>query len=315
MSYLTKYGSFWGMIPQTSGKVLWVAPSAQYRVDGRMHSASDNNDGLSPERAFLTLDYAVGKCAADAGDVIVLLPGAHSWSASVAVDVAGITITGIPRGSVHHETRMPISGTKCVTTVTTTATDEILNVTAADVEICHLHFIAVAGAATVDFTSAANNLHVHDCTWNITTSEGTATMGIACLSAAANVQVDHNFAYVVGNQGPWFRSVGGPANSFINNNTVILEGATAWDDVIEITTGAVGLVIKDNDFHSSTETAVLTDVVDITGNTADGEVHLFGNRFPVGSDALQSSATPDATLNLNYLGTSSGGSGGGLVTA
>jgi len=316
MGYVTKYGSFWGMIPQTSGRVFWVAPSASYTVEGRAYSASDNNDGLSPERAVLTLDYAIGLCTANVGDVIVLLPGAHSWSASVAVDVAGITITGIPRGNFHHESRMPISGTKCVSTVTTSATaDEIMNVTAANVEICHLHFIAIAGAATVDFTSAATNLHIHDCTWNITTSEGTATMGIYCLSAADMVMIDHNFAYVVGNQGPWFRSVGGPANSYIENNTVILEGATAWDDVIEVTTGAVGLVIRDNDFMSSTETAILTDVVDITGNTADGEVHLVGNRFPVGSDALQSSATPDATFNLNYLGTSSGGTGGGLVTA
>lgn len=315
MGYVTKYGSFWGMVPQTSGRIFWVAPSASYTVEGRAYSASDNNDGLSPELAFLTLDYAVGKCTANVGDVIVLLPGAHSWSASVAVDVAGITITGIPRGAVHQGTRMPISGTQCVSSVTTSATDEIMNVTVADVEICHLHFIPAAATPAVDFTSGANRLHIHDCTWNMTTSEDTATVGIACLSAASLVSIDHNFAYVVGNQGPWIRSVGGPANSVVENNTVILEGATAWDDVIEVTTGAVGLTIRDNDFYSSTETAIMTDVVDITGNTSDGEVHLTGNRFPVGSDALQASATPDATFNLNYLGTSSGGTGGGLVTA
>lgn len=315
MSFLTKYGTYQGILPVTMGRIFWVAPAASYTVDGRSHSASDNNDGLSPERALLTLDAAVNKTTANVGDVIVLLPGAHSWSASVAADVAGITITGIPRGAVHHGSRMPISGTRCVSSITTSATDEIINVTAADVEICHLHIIPVATSQGIDFTSAADRLHIHDCTIAMTSSEDTATVAIECLSAAEHVSIDHNFCYVEGNQGPFIRSVGGPINSVIENNTVILEGATAWDDVIEITTGALGLTIRDNDFYSSTETAVMTDVIDITGNTSDGEVHLTGNRFPVGSDAVQASATPDFTLNLNYLGTSSGGSGGGLVTA
>jgi len=315
MASLTNYGGIWGVIPVTAGQIFFVAPSASYTVNGNTYSASDNNDGLSPERAVLTLDYAIGLTTASVGDVIVLLPGDHSWSASVAADVAGITITGIPRGAVHHGTRMPVSGTKCLSSVTTTASDEIINVTAADVEICHIHIIPAAGYEGIDFTNAADRLHIHDCTSSVTTSEDTATITIECLSAAEHVSIDHNFFYVEGNQGPAIRSTGGPINSVIENNTVVLEGATAWDDVIEITTGALNLIIRDNDFYSSTETAVMTDVIDITGNTSDGEIHITGNRFPVGSDAIQSTASPDFTLNVNYLGTSSGGSGGGLVTA
>lgn len=315
MSYLTKYGSFWGFIPVTTGNIYWVAPSTSYTIEGRTYSSSDDNDGLSPERALTTIDRAWNLVSANVGDVIVLLPGTHTTTASVAADVAGVTMTGIPRGAVHHNSRMPTSGTKCVSAITTSATDEIVNVTAADIEIAHLHVIPAATSQGIDFTNAADNLHIHDCTFNMTTSEDTATMGIECLSAADNVAIDHCFVYVSGNQGPFFRSVGGPINSVVENCTVVLDGATAWDDVIEVTTGAENLIIRDNDFYSSTETALLTDVIDITGNTSDGEVHLTGNRFPVGSDAIQASATPDYTLNLNYLGTSSGGSGGGLVTA
>ena len=101
MGYVTKYGSFWGMIPQTAGRVFWVAPAASYTVEGRTYVASDDNDGLSPERAKLTLDDTIGDCTANVGDVIVLLPGAHSWSASVAADVAGVTIMGLPSGAGH----------------------------------------------------------------------------------------------------------------------------------------------------------------------------------------------------------------------
>ena len=96
MGYLTKYGSYWGMLPQTSGRIFWVAPAASYTVEGRTYIGSDGNDGLSPERALLTTDYAIGQTTANVGDVIVLLPGAHTGTATITVDVAGITICVIP---------------------------------------------------------------------------------------------------------------------------------------------------------------------------------------------------------------------------
>src|SRR3990167_11547235 len=110
MAYITKFGGFWGMLPQTSGRIFWVAPSATYTVEGRTYAASDGNDGLSPERAFRTVDYAVGQTTANVGDVIVLMVGAHSVSATVAVDVAGITITGIPGSAPLRGSRMSPGG-------------------------------------------------------------------------------------------------------------------------------------------------------------------------------------------------------------
>lgn len=315
MGYITKYGTLWGSIPVTGGRIFWVAPSASYTIEGRSYSASDDNDGLSPERAFLTLDYAVGRCTANVGDVILLLPGAHSYSASVAADVAGITIMGVPRaGYAHISDRMPATGTRNVASITTTASDEIINVTAADIEIAYLHFIPAAGFAAVDFTSDADRLHVHNCTWNMTTAENTATMGIFCRSAADNIIVSRCYFYVIGNQGPAFRSVGGPIASVIQNCTFQLNGATAWDDVIEVTTGAERLIIRDCDFDSDPATSILTDCVDVTGNTADGEVAIIGCRIPVGADLAQGTATADYTLLNNYIATVSGGTGGTLQT-
>ncbi len=65
MGYVTKYGSFWGFVPQTSGNVHWVAPAATYTLEGRAYSASDGNDGLSPERALLTLNQAITNATAN----------------------------------------------------------------------------------------------------------------------------------------------------------------------------------------------------------------------------------------------------------
>src|SRR3990167_3407471 len=98
MAYLTKFGSLWGAIPQTAGRVFWVAPTASYTVDGRAYSASDDNDGLSPEKALVTIDRAWNLVTANVGDVIVLLPGTHSPAASIAADIAGVTMMGLPAG-------------------------------------------------------------------------------------------------------------------------------------------------------------------------------------------------------------------------
>src|SRR5262245_489587 len=60
------------------------------------------NKGQTPDQPFATLDYAIGRCTADQGDVIIVLPG-HVETVSAAgeldIDVAGITIVGVGSGS------------------------------------------------------------------------------------------------------------------------------------------------------------------------------------------------------------------------
>jgi hypothetical protein len=77
------------------GKTIFVAPSASYTVGGNAYSASDDNDGLSPERAKLTISGAITNATANAGDVIALLPGTHT-SAAAALSKAGLTFVGLP---------------------------------------------------------------------------------------------------------------------------------------------------------------------------------------------------------------------------
>ena len=101
--YLRKYGMLLGAFPQTAGYVYWVSPAAGYTVGGRAYRASDDNDGLSPERALRTVDRAWNLVTADAGDVIALLPGIHSPSASIAADVACVTMMGL-RGTSRRLT-------------------------------------------------------------------------------------------------------------------------------------------------------------------------------------------------------------------
>jgi hypothetical protein len=67
-------------------------------------SGSDTNPGDSVEVPFATIDKAVGKCTADNGDVIYVMPGhaeTISTAAQIAVDVNGITIRGMGTGTAR----------------------------------------------------------------------------------------------------------------------------------------------------------------------------------------------------------------------
>lgn len=60
--------------------------------------------GHSPDAPLATLDYAVGRCTANNDDVIVVMPGhaeTISATATLTLDVAGITIIGIGKGAAR----------------------------------------------------------------------------------------------------------------------------------------------------------------------------------------------------------------------
>ena len=315
MGFLTKYGSFWGMIPQTQGRIFWVAPAADYTIEGKSYSAANDNDGLSPERALRTIDYAIGLTTANVGDVIVLLNGAHSISATVAVDVAGITITGIPRGVPLPRSRMNSGGARNYTSVTSTETaGMIFTVTVADVEIAYLHMNPIAAGACVSASNAADRLYVHDCTFLMDTAEGTATFGVTFpLGTGTTVNNDESiirncYFLALGNQGPAIRAAGTVLGLKIENSTFELDGTTAWDDAIEsLTAGSVGLLIRDCDFTTRTGATVITDCIDVTGMTTDKATNVYRCYFPEGSDAFEATATLDVACAENYLATSTGG--------
>lgn len=315
MGYLTKFGTFWGQIPQTTGRLFWVSPSASYTVEGRAYSASDDNDGLSPERAFRTIDYAVGKCTANVGDVIVLLNGAHTTTGTITVDVAGITITGMPGGPRHIADKMAAGGSRMRTSVTqATATTDVFTVTATDVEIAYLHVIPVAGAAGISASNAADRLYVHDCTFNMITAANTATFGIhfplgtGTTTANDDSVIRNCYWYVSDNQGPAIRAAGTMIGCSIESSTFYLGGTTAWDDVIEITlAGSLGNHIRDCDFITQGSGTVMTDCIDVTGSTTDGGTQAYRCYFPAGSDGFEASATAYVYAAECYLATTTGG--------
>ncbi len=81
------------------GNVYWVYNGSAIGV-GQV-AGSDGNRGTF-NKPFATLDYAVGRCMANHGDVIMVKPGhaeTISTATALALDVAGIAIVGLGVGS------------------------------------------------------------------------------------------------------------------------------------------------------------------------------------------------------------------------
>lgn len=92
--------------------------------------------GQSWSKPFASLDFAIGKCTASKGDVIVLRPGHAETTTAIAADVAGIRIVGLGKGR-----------NRPALTATTASTD-LLNVSAANVSISNVRFVGAASGCT-----------------------------------------------------------------------------------------------------------------------------------------------------------------------
>ena len=79
-------------LPVTSGSVFFV--------DSGASRAADGNAGRDPSVPMATIDAAVGRCTANNGDMIVVMPGhSESPTSSIALDVAGVWVYGLGWGA------------------------------------------------------------------------------------------------------------------------------------------------------------------------------------------------------------------------
>lgn len=82
------------------GKVFWVNNSGVLPEGGI--GASDGNDGTYL-RPFNSIDYAIGRCTAGRGDIIMVMPGHIEavTATSISLDVAGVAIVGLGEGDAR----------------------------------------------------------------------------------------------------------------------------------------------------------------------------------------------------------------------
>ena len=305
MSWPDNYGRLWGQIPNTAGQVYWVAPAASYTVNGQGFRASDDNDGLAPERALVTVDRAWNLVTANVGDVIVLLPGTHSPSASIAADVAGVTMMGLPGGAGNYFRQK--------TTINAVTGDQNINVTAADIEIAYLHFIPVTADSAIDISADGDRLHVHHCSFDMSTPvANTGTIGIDVIGAASNVMIDHCYFECDGAQGPGIEA-GDLLDSLIEH-CVFSQTAGTWAKAVEQTASGKRLIIRHCLFHVGNGTMT----VGILGTTG-GEVSMAQINHCVFADSVTNAVDTydagDCEIAECYQSGLGATDGGVLITA
>lgn len=141
------------------GKVFYVNNSTVLAVDGV--AGSDGNPGTL-QRPFSTIDYAVGRCTAGRGDIIMVMPGhaeTITSATSLVLDVAGIAIIGLG------------NGTSRPTLTFTTANTATVPVSAANITVKNIlfvgNFLSIASAITV---GAAPDFTVEQCEFRDTSA-------------------------------------------------------------------------------------------------------------------------------------------------
>lgn len=242
------------------GRVFWVNNSSVLPVGGV--GGSNGNPGTY-QKPFSTIDYAVGRCTANRGDIIAVMPG-HSESVTAAAgmtfDVAGIAIVGLGHGSLQPQISF-----------TTAATADI-DITAANTSFYNMRFTAGFAdiTAAIDI-SAVNHVAFEKCRFDesATNLNYVVVMNIAdggdwlyvndCDYIGGDASNDH-----------FIEAAGTHDNFQITNNRLShLVAQTATVAMIESATDANNWLIEGNKFYTASA-AVAAGCVVLTGTGNTG---------------------------------------------
>lgn len=311
MGFLTKYGTLWGDVPQTAGQVLWVAPAASYTVDGKSYVASDGNDGLSPERALLTINRAIVLATASVGDVIMLLPGSHTDSVTVTLNKAGLTfVAAHPATRISPNNRNYALGSK-VTWTSTFAGVGITN-TAADTTFVGIKFVPVTAQSMMTCIATPRNAWI-DCAVVMSATVSTSTKGFV-FSGAAGANCSWTNCVFLDSvassaQGPAL-DLTGAIDFYMYQCSFLCTGtSSAW--AVAIQCGAATSGVVEECFIGSQNVGTITIGIDGTGVIVANSVNLVNNRYGVspGEGAAKNFANDEAPIVRNYYATVGAGVG------
>ena len=183
-------------------------------VDSGSSTGGDTSGyGASPDAPMLTLDAAIGQCTANAGDVIVLMPG-HAESlaaaADIVADVAGISIVGLGNGEdrptftfgtdVGADIDITANGVSIENCLFVAGIDSLtapLHITGTDCKIKKCEFRDATDIEAVRWiltTAAADRLHITKCRHN-GYSAGNASVNFARIVGADNCRIENSGFY------------------------------------------------------------------------------------------------------------------------
>ena len=222
-------------------------------VDSGASLAGDNvSSGKTTKRPFATIDYAVGQCTANNGDIIYVMPGhaeVVTAAAGLALDVAGISVIGIGRG-----TDQP---TVTLTTVDTADVD----VDAANVLIENINFVAGFADIAVMIDVNATDPAIRNCRFTQSAVNLNALVCIedALLLASNRLTVEGCYALMYDAANTHFINMVGTGDGYIIRNNILI------GDWGTMAVGGAGIV---------TYITIIDNVISNQANTNDGCINL-----------------------------------------
>jgi hypothetical protein len=243
-------------IPTTTGSVFFV------------HSGTGNNGfaGTSSSNPFATIDFAIGKCTADKGDIILVMPGhaeTISTAAGIAADVAGISIIGLGNGS--NRPTLSFGATDATFAISaanvlvrnirvTASVDEVVklfHVTAARVTLEAVDYFETTSAQAIQFlltTNAADFLVIRGCYHFQVNVSASAQVWIQLVGIDGGIIEDNTFRLTLANNAGSFTINGSTAclGTVVRRNTITQLGGTTQVSAILFVDSSTGVHVHDN---------------------------------------------------------------------
>ena len=263
------------------GKVFWVSNATAASQLKGVRPGSDT--GITPgtfTRPFATVDYAIGRCTASRGDVIVVKPGhaeTLATAAAITSDVAGVAIVGLGTGSARP-------------TFTFNAAGSTWSITAANLSFYNLLFVGSLldpGVTTLlDVAGTADGLTFD----NIEMKDASATLtyiaGMTLATGVDNLTITNSKFRCEGTELTSFITGVAHDGLYISNSSFMMNGVQDTLTGIIATSGnATNVVIKDSYFRSFIDGAL---ILDFNGAANGG---LIANCYLSSNDAADATTT------------------------
>lgn len=288
----------YGMGAWHGGQIFHVVPGAS-----ATHFAYVTN---RHKNVYTSVSAALADCVATRGDVIVVYSGTHTFTASLAMSKADVSVVS------SHQFFPNIYGDPAILDITGT-NDELINFTAANCKLIGLTLRGTTQQVCVDASAAANNLLLKYCNFDMQTpAVHTSTKGFAALGAATNVRIENCGVECDGAQGNWIIATALLQSTI--KSCEVKHTAGTWASTILCGAATKGLLIEDNDFDSYG--TAITACINGTGATiASGVVcklNRFGNLCTVPIDNFDAG---ECEIDRNYKADVGAAAGGTLITA
>ena len=274
-----------------------------------VHATTGSNSyaGTDPSEPLATINNAVARCTADKGDYIVCMPGHYedladtSTSGAIDLDVAGITLLGVGRGTLQPR-------------IDFNHADSDFIVGASNVSIYNMNFEATVTGVKLGIAieTTFTDTTIEGCRFSVETTTTDEFLIAINLTVACNrTRIAHNTIDMgLGGAATGVKLVGASTDIDIIGNTI--KGAYSFANIGGITTASTEVLIENNLLFNGGSAAVTAKpVISMEGNTT-GVVRRNTFFCNVATIVLQSVSALQA-FSENFAGEDMGALAGNIL--